>query len=614
MRREREKSAVGNNPSSFLCLLLLVALLATRTVHSSPQRDAYAFVHTFDRLKCYFGQTNNQRTDLCIFGEARCSGEGKGDGSQASIAGYFICRDIDQAQSHLCSPAPESYSILDESIQSLAAANFSKGIDVADVEVVAAHVVKPGYRVAISTPPIGIDSAAEWWTEKGVDDSRDAENILYIGSSNWIDKPPGVLDLAHDALRLAKASSRLGIDPAHDIEQVVEEAKKRLKLLKGADLRGRTSADAAFCFALAGVECNTLFEHFGIVAEKELTRFGPRASCKPNQICQMVEKLAAAGIQRPELQKIASQILTDKGHEDLASKLGDTNFGFFTDMPLLWLWRFSAKQSKIVPSQMNAVNSQESLDWYQLYKDPSRPLVIDLGSGMGVSLLGLATTKSTTSGFVDIDWSSTNYLGVERNPTLAGFARGIASRWGLTGILQFVSAPVESLMKSVIGTYPGSTVLVIVSIPTPYRLQPNDGATDVEPAGNLQLPDEKSGGFMVTSKLLKDIACALQEEQGYLFFQSNSEDVAVHMRDEAEAVASFIAIDVPAPVLTLKDIQGRLTWRTIKLIENGGKRAIGPAWSKERLLPPTAKSETEVSCFVDGNPVHSCILRQSTVR
>ena len=410
-------------------------------------------------------------------------------------------------------------------------------------------------------------------------------------------------------------------NPDHDIEHVVRDATKRLHLLKGADIRGRTSADAAFCFALAGVNCETLFELLGDVATNELSRFGTRASCKPNQICHMVEKLAAAGIQRDEIQTIASRILRDKHHEDLSNTLSGEDFGFFSDMPLLWLWRFSAKQSKVIPAQvLAAAHENKKYDWHQLFTDPSRPLVIDLGSGMGISLLGLAKSSLVTESDVidDIDWSSCNFLGVELNPTLVAFGRGMASRWGLADVLQFTSAPAEVLIESVSNTYPGNTTMVMIQFPTPFRLlqadddttPPTDDTTTRHTmGGNPQLPSKSD--FMVIPRLLTGIKRALTNQQGYLLIQSNAEDVAVHMKHQAETMASFSSVDVPFPVLfDDQDICGRrrLSWRTKRMLEHGGQqRAHGSAWSKESILP--IQSETEVSCMLNDTPIHRCVLR-----
>jgi len=67
-------------------------------------------------------------------------------------------------------------------------------------------------------------------------DRKKTSTKLYIDSSDWMKKPHSVLDLAHLALKIRTESSILGVNPAHDIEHVVREAKKRLNLLKGADI------------------------------------------------------------------------------------------------------------------------------------------------------------------------------------------------------------------------------------------------------------------------------------------------------------------------------------------------------------------------------------------
>ena len=48
--------------------------------------------------------------------------------------------------------------------------------------------------------------------------------------------------------------------------------------------------------------------------------------------------------------------------------------------------------------------------WYQVFDDPTKPLIIDIGCGMGVSILGLSSTHEKT---YNITWSNCNYIGVD---------------------------------------------------------------------------------------------------------------------------------------------------------------------------------------------------------
>jgi len=441
-------------------------------------------------------------------------------------------------------------------------------------------------------------------------------DTIYIDSADWTkDKPLTVLNLAHKALQLSSDSTKIGVDNSKAIEDIVKQAKRRIRLLKGADLRGRASADAALCFALSGVQCNDLYDSIVDIAAMELPRFGPRASCKPNHILQMAEKFAASGIMGDKARKlydISSCVLEQKGSpQKIIDKLSDANFGFFSVMPLVWLWRYSTRQSKVVPVEYQ---KEYQIDWHDLFKDPTRPLVCDLGSGMGVSLLGLATLSKDSTGddnrslerTLVVDWTSCNFLGSELNPTLAGFASGMAKRRGLSDRLQYVTIPSENLLRCIRETYPGLVKLVMVQFPTPYRLKA-ESRTDTS-FGNQQLPSKECNGFMVTTYLLQQIACSLKESQGYLMLTSKSEDVAVSMRKDAEDDTSLFCVDMPNPVLDASDIDGRESWRTKRMLEQGGTRAIGSGWSKDAFVPRIGISETEVSCLLHKIPIHRCLL------
>ena len=453
-------------------------------------------------------------------------------------------------------------------------------------------------------------------------------------------------------MELSIQSYKLGLaDPSQEIDSIASKAVDRINLLKGADLRGRVSADAAFSFALAGVTSNQLFDMLLIVALKELRRFGRRSQCKPKQICHMVEKLAAAGcladsqtrgFVQDELLQLACQILREKGHGDLALQY-DKSFGFYANMPLLWLWRFSAKQSKITPPSYLQTASKKLPDWDRLFKDPTRPLVIDLGCGMGVALLGLATMTSSDATVSDthpngihIEWPSCNFLGVELHTSLTRFASGLSLRWEVSHKLQLVSIPAETLIEYVKDTYPGCVQMVMISNPTPYRLQDQPTKKSEEEYSDTLCGDNHStlkNNFMVTTRLLEGISSVLEKKGGYhedsmsereryLLLQSNSEDVAIFMKSLAEeTMACFSCMPMPSPILANQDIVGKLTWRTKRMLQRNHPydetdddgshqqpRAVGQEWNKEEILPARAKSETEVSCLLNDTPIHRCVL------
>jgi 2-polyprenyl-3-methyl-5-hydroxy-6-metoxy-1,4-benzoquinol methylase len=134
---------------------------------------------------------------------------------------------------------------------------------------------------------------------------------------------------------------------------------------------------------MAGIADQSLFNLCAARSEAELRRFGRRASCKPVHVCQMVERLAVAGVRNHPVYPLARQLLEEKaksrararememglikpiGHEsrqqrkdlstegstgvspsyDLATENAD-EFSLFSDRPLIWLYRHAARQRK----------------------------------------------------------------------------------------------------------------------------------------------------------------------------------------------------------------------------------------------------------------------------
>jgi hypothetical protein len=320
----------------------------------------------------------------------------------------------------------------------------------------------------------------------------------------------------------------------------------------------------------------------------------------------------------------------------------------------LGLWRFSTRQRKQRAFFRNAARhfdgqynesptsdgvslttssggddgNVDLYDWKTMFEDTSRPLVVDVGCGMGVSILGLATTVSCDSqkceGELRIDWTGCNFIGVDLSRLAVGYAQCVRSRWGLGGYVTFVVDTAENCLSKICETYPGKVALVMLQFPTPYRFRSNDESEENDDASNddgdasssatrrgynSQLPEgAASDDFMVTENLLSLVRDTLsKEDHGRLLIQSNCEDVAVYMRNAASKKARFRSVAVAHPVTSL-DVA---TQRARRWVDAGGERAIGSYWSAKALLPPCGRTETEVACLVDGKPVHRCLLEAS---
>lgn len=455
-----------------------------------------------------------------------------------------------------------------------------------------------------------------------------------------------------------------------EIGTMVQQLEQRLNIALGTDLRGRTCADTLFTLALAGVVAPTLYDRLYTVMRLEVERVHCRPSRKSKDLLHIVEKMAASGAAVATSTAVATiyQIVADSliqrgEYLDTATALTCATYDLHQPRPLLWLWRFSARLSKptssssswtddlLIAEEIASCGYQPSTKaWKPTFDDNSKPLVIDLGCGFGVSLLGLASIQKGDANDVSassllhlpegIHWSDCNYLGVDLNQLGTRFATGIAQRQEITagGVsaqrLQYVWMPTEELLDQILASsiYHGPVALILLQFPTPYRLLLSDSdsaaATPTPPPlGNMQLPDgEESEGFMASPTVLRKIAEILKTKGniGRLLVQSNCEDVAVHIRNVAVDVGLFcvpsahpVAKSTNAGASASND-QAIVTERTKRWIEQCGGdhdcRAIGDEWSSVPLLPPKCATETDVSCQLQGTPVHRCLFQATYER
>jgi len=474
-------------------------------------------------------------------------------------------------------------------------------------------------------------------------------------------KGQSVLNLAHAALGMAvSASERKASISSEQLDRLVHQAKDQLRRWSAVDdqirlskspstefelsfehlhslgsqksgdlaywnavengLSGRKAADAAFWFALAGVTDSELFELLTRVCTKEIERFGERPSCRAKDILTIAERIAAAGVRSDlDLERAMMKALKAKAFGSHASKVDASEFlDLHSDHCALMIWKFSTRQRKqrcflktaaehweqhnSLTSQSLATNrSSRDLHWDKIFADSRRPLVIDVGCGMGVSLLGLASLGAADC--QNFDWPSYNFIGVDLSSVAIAYANGIARRWELQDRLTFVVDSAENLLQS-LRTYPGSVELILIQFPTPYRLLPTS-----ESGGNSQLPSSATDGFMVTIELLQLAAGLLQKshanQKGRLIVQSNCEDVAVYIRHLACSIAGFEAFLTND---SLAKGSGVRTQRTLNWIAMGGERAMGAEWSSRAILPRKGRTETEIACKLNDTPVHRCVL------
>jgi SAM-dependent methyltransferase len=397
----------------------------------------------------------------------------------------------------------------------------------------------------------------------------------------------------------------------------------------GSDLRGRTSADAAFQLALSGVKQHAhIFEAIIKIGTHELTRTGGRSSFKSKYILQMVEKFAASDVVTVsmfELYDKAGECLERKGFpdEELIASLRNGSFGLHSDRPLLWLWRFSARQKKIALDDSSKTCNSVDVSWNDYFADTAKGLVVDIGCGLGVSLLNLSAAssqpkhvgvmESTDLANINMKWDEFNYVGVDLNSKLINYAQGVISRRdeACQKRVEFVCCPALELL-SYLKSYPGKIELLTINFPSPFRLHTVNG---LNLNGNSQLPQSYKDGFMITDEMAIQIAHILHKSMGVLVFQTKCEDVAVYTKNLLLGTGSIECVPCIVPVSDVNE----------RYYDNGGsapkrvqewlkcnldtERAEGECWSSIPFMPLFGRPETEVSCEFQNTIVHRCLFR-----
>ena len=324
-----------------------------------------------------------------------------------------------------------------------------------------------------------------------------------------------------------KAKSRLKIlqEETRAMDQInsVFEVSTKNTMVQ-SELGGRTAADAALWFAFAGSKDQDLFDSLADIASWELQRFGKRPSFRSKYALQIAERFAAAGLRRHEkLEKVVGACLSQKQQDETdphennefptkntptnthLQENGESNqpayLKLHSDRSLLLIWKLATKQKKqraflrsvmenleqfhdgaldegnyteTMDENPNVPIIEPSYDWNELFEDASRPLVVDVGCGMGVSLLGLASTNDQLPGSKEssrllldenLNWSECNFAGVDLGALGIEYARGVAHRWGTTENLHFAIGAAEDVCRQ-LESYPGEVRCCMIQFPT----------------------------------------------------------------------------------------------------------------------------------------------------
>ena len=215
------------------------------------------------------------------------------------------------------------------------------------------------------------------------------------------------------------------------------------------------------------------------------------------------------------------------------------------------------------------------LNWNEIFEDPKRPLVLDIGAGYGRFLLGLCQL-----------WTEKNGLGLEIREPIIKRANTWAHHLDLSGRVHFVKANATVSIASMLHDYPGDIELVTIQYPDPHFKKKHRKRRVVQTE-------------MVESLL--DILCP----EGKVLLQSDVLEVAVDMRDKFEVVAR----DRLQPSVEHRD-------EAVFYEENIDDEELDPSlewkkagWLKQNPLP--VPTERECHVLEQGLPVYRVMLTRT---
>ncbi|XP_073155078.1 uncharacterized protein [Henckelia pumila] len=197
------------------------------------------------------------------------------------------------------------------------------------------------------------------------------------------------------------------------------------------------------------------------------------------------------------------------------------------------------------------------VDWNIAYTDPMRPLVVDVGSGNGLFLFGMARRIINM-----------NFLGLEINAKLVDRCLNEIHRPGIQNT-HFLTTNATSTFRSIVSSYPGALVLVTIQCPNP----------------DFNNPDNR--WRMLQRSLVEAIADRLVIG-GKVFLQSDIEAVALRMKKE------FI-----------EHGKGKLA-----LLNHDEEKTDGGEWLREN--PFGVPSDWEQHVLDRGDPMYRLLLVKVT--
>lgn len=120
-------------------------------------------------------------------------------------------------------------------------------------------------------------------------------------------------------------------------------------------------------------------------------------------------------------------------------------------------WQRVRVRQHVNPLKLSLQQEVGPLEWSSAFADPSKPLVVDVGSGYGRFLLQMA-----------LAYPHANCLGLEIREPIIDRANEWAKAVELSERVQFRLANGTVSMKSMLSSYPGKVVLICVQFPDPH--------------------------------------------------------------------------------------------------------------------------------------------------
>lgn len=429
------------------------------------------------------------------------------------------------------------------------------------------------------------------------------------GSTGWY-----LVNHSAPLLTRKSTSSLLGIAKTalytardkYSVESLTTEALLLLQEENTHGLHGRQAADAAFYFALAGCKNNLVFEKLGEEMEKELKRFGKRNSCRPSDIMTVVERLSAAGLcSNASVFFTAAEVLRERGDAEKFQISPQTErwgrASLFATRSLLHLFRYSAKNR---PSSFSP-RIEERCRFN--FTDTSRPIVVDIGCGYGVSINALARLAQDADAHPI--WNGSNFVGFDADDNALRYAKAQAFMMHLQGQVTFKHSFALQALES-LQEYPGSVGLIMFQFPTPFQTIDKVNG----PGGNSKLPSREQ--FIITKKVLEVSHTLLRDHGGLLLVTSNVLDVASYCTSIIEKFPFKLIVEEDILKANEKSdvILPRRQLRSS--IKNDFCYTVGEDWQPGYLWPlhgPTsgrrARSETEAAYEVNRKPVFRLLYR-----